>query len=127
MAESDLVMETARETGMKVVNRTTSVDVEEEPQKEFEIVDWFKNKIKESRVTIVVYYRGFWWPPCKVGAAFTTICFIICLLQEHLKEFAQLFEEFKEKDVGVFAVCAEPQDQADNMERELSLPFKVCL
>ena len=60
MAESDLVMETARETGMKVVNRTTGVDVEEEPQKEFEIVDWFKNKIKQSRVTIVVYYRGFW-------------------------------------------------------------------
>ena len=48
-------------------------------------------------------------------------------MQEHLKEFAQLFEEFKEKDVGIFAVCAEPQDQADNMERELSLPFKVCL
>ena len=53
-------METARETGMRVVNRTTGVDVEEEPQKEFEIVDWFKNKIKQSRVTIVVYYRGFW-------------------------------------------------------------------
>ena len=31
-----------------------------EPQKEFEIVEWFKNKIKESRVTFVVYYRGYW-------------------------------------------------------------------
>ena len=31
-----------------------------EHQKEFEIVEWFKNKIKESRVTFVVYYRGFW-------------------------------------------------------------------
>ena len=30
------------------------------PQKEFEIVDWFKNKITESRVTFVVYYRGYW-------------------------------------------------------------------
>ena len=27
---------------------------------EFEIVEWFKNKIKESKVTFVVYYRGFW-------------------------------------------------------------------
>ena len=31
-----------------------------ESQKEFEIVDWFKNKITESRVTFVVYYRGYW-------------------------------------------------------------------
>ena len=31
-----------------------------EPQKEFEIVEWFKNKIKEFRVTFVVYYRGYW-------------------------------------------------------------------
>ena len=60
MAESDLAVETARETGTKLVNRNTGVDVEEEPQKEFEIVDWFKNKIKESRVTIIVYYRGVW-------------------------------------------------------------------
>jgi len=49
------------------------------------------------------------------------------LLQNYLKEFANLFEEFKEKDVAIFAVCAEPQDQADRMEQELSLPYKACL
>lgn len=53
--------------------------------------------------------------------------FTLCSLQNYLKEFAQLFEEFKEKDVAIFAVCAEPQDQADKMEKELSLPFKAWL
>ena len=51
---------------------------------------------------------------------------IIRTLQSYLKEFANLFEEFKEKDVAIFGVCAEEQDQADRMERELSLPFKAC-
>jgi len=45
--------------------------------------------------------------------------------QSYLKEFANLFGEFKEKDVAIFAVCAEAQDQADMMEKELQLPFKV--
>ena len=58
MAESDLVTKGGTEEAI------TTVDVDDvtkkEPQKEFEIVDWFKNKIKESRVTFVVYYRGFW-------------------------------------------------------------------
>ena len=57
MAESDLVTKGSTE-------EATTADVDDvankEPQKEFEIVDWFKNKIKESRVTFVVYYRGFW-------------------------------------------------------------------
>ena len=58
MAESDLVADTGTE---EVTTATGADDVEKnEPQKEFEIVDWFKNKIKESRVTFVVYYRGFW-------------------------------------------------------------------
>ena len=58
MAESDLVAENGTE---EVTTGTSVDDVEKkEPQKEFEIVDWFKNKIKESRVTFVVYYRGFW-------------------------------------------------------------------
>ena len=58
MAESDLVADTGTE---EVTTATGGDDVEKkEPQKEFEIVDWFKNKIKESRVTFVVYYRGFW-------------------------------------------------------------------
>ena len=126
MAESDLVAEKGTE---EVTTGTSVDDVEKkEPQKEFEIVDWFKNKIKESRVTFVVYYRGFWWPFCKVGTLSSPVqLFIVCLLQDYLKEFAQLFEEFKEKDVAIFAVCAEPQDQAEKMEREFSLPFKVCL
>ena len=47
------------------------------------------------------------------------------MLQNYLKEFAALFEEFKEKDVAIFAVCAEPQDQADKMEQDLGLPFKA--
>ena len=58
MAESDLVAEKGTE---EVTTATSVVDVEnKELQKEFEIVDWFKNKIKESRVTFVVFYRGFW-------------------------------------------------------------------
>jgi len=98
-----------------------------EHQKEFEIVEWFKNKIKESRVTFVVYYRGFWWPYCKVINTSTLISFLNLFLkkQNYLKEFAKLFEEFKDKDVAIFAVCAEPLDQAERMEKELQLPFKV--
>ena len=49
MAEGETVVETG----------TEEVTVKE-PHKEFEIVEWFKNKIKESRVTFVVYYRGYW-------------------------------------------------------------------
>lgn len=50
----------------EVTTVTTGVAAEagdvaqKEAQREFEIVEWFKNKIKESRVTFVVYYRGYW-------------------------------------------------------------------
>ena len=58
MAESDLVTEGSKGE----IATTADVDdvAKKEPQSQFEIVDWFKNKIKESRVTFVVYYRGFW-------------------------------------------------------------------
>ena len=58
MAEGDPVVETGTE---EPTTTAESSDVaQKEPQREFEIVEWFKNKIKESRVTFVVYYRGYW-------------------------------------------------------------------
>jgi len=58
MADSDPpVVEADTE---KVAAAITGDVAQKEPQKEFEIIDWFKNKIKESRVTFVVYYRGYW-------------------------------------------------------------------
>lgn len=58
MAEGETVVETGTEEA--TVTAQSSDVAQKEPQKEFEIVDWFKNKIKESRVTFVVYYRGYW-------------------------------------------------------------------
>ena len=58
MAEGETVVEAG--TGEATETATSSDVAQKEPQKEFEIVDWFKNKIKESRVTFVVYYRGYW-------------------------------------------------------------------
>ena len=55
MAEGETVVETGTE---ETTVTAQSSDVAQ--KKEFEIVDWFKNKIKESRVTFVVYYRGYW-------------------------------------------------------------------
>ena len=54
--------ETAAETGTEEVTVTAQFSdvAQKESHKEFEIVEWFKNKIKESRVTFVVYYRGYW-------------------------------------------------------------------
>ena len=57
MAEGDPVGE---QPATKEVTVTAEDVAGKEPQKEFEIVEWFKNKIKESRVTFVVYYRGYW-------------------------------------------------------------------
>ena len=57
MAEGDVVVEADTD---KVAAVEGDDVAQKEPQEEFEIVDWFKNKIKESRVTFVVYYRGFW-------------------------------------------------------------------
>ena len=56
MAEGQTSPETT--TGEEVSSPGAQAPVE--PQKEFEIVEWLKNKIKESPVTFVVYYRGFW-------------------------------------------------------------------
>lgn len=56
MAEGEPVVETEVTT----VAAEAGDVAQKEQQKEFEIVDWFKNKIKESRVTFVVYYRGYW-------------------------------------------------------------------
>lgn len=58
MAESDLP---EVEAAIEEVTTSETGDVtQKESKKDFEIVDWFKNKIKESRVTFVVYYRGYW-------------------------------------------------------------------
>jgi len=55
MAEGQSSPETATE------EEVTSPEAKEpKSQNEFEIVEWFKNKIKESCVTFVVYYRGYW-------------------------------------------------------------------
>jgi len=56
MAEGQASPETAAAEGVS----STEEKVPVEPQQEFEIVEWFKNKIKEACVTFVVYYRGFW-------------------------------------------------------------------
>lgn len=47
------------------------------------------------------------------------------LVQEYLKQFNELFEELQSKKVGVMAVCAQPQDKVDEMEKKLNLKFKV--
>lgn len=46
-------------------------------------------------------------------------------MQEYLKQFNELFEELQSKKVGVMAVCAQPQDKVDEMEKKLNLKFKV--
>jgi peroxiredoxin len=48
-------------------------------------------------------------------------------LQEYLKQFNELFEELQSKKVGVMAVCAQPQDKVDEMEKKLNLKFKVSI
>ena len=47
--------------------------------------------------------------------------------QAYLKEFNELYEELKGKNVGIFAICAEDtQAKADQAVREWGLQFKVC-
>ena len=47
------------------------------------------------------------------------------LLQGYLVEFNQLYEEFRGKKVGIYAVCAEPQNQVDECMKQLGLHYKV--
>ena len=47
------------------------------------------------------------------------------LLQGYLIEFNQLYEELRGKKVGIFAVCAQPQDQVDEAMKQWGLHYKV--
>lgn len=46
-------------------------------------------------------------------------------LQGYLKEFNELLEEFRGKNVGIFGVCAQPQELVDKAVREWELNFTV--
>jgi len=47
--------------------------------------------------------------------------------QEYLLQFNELWEELNSRKVGVFGICAQPQDQADKMVSENSLKFQVSV
>lgn len=46
-------------------------------------------------------------------------------LQNYLKEFAQLHEEFKARDVAVYAVCAQSQTDVDQAIKDWELNYKA--
>ena len=47
--------------------------------------------------------------------------------QEYLLQFNELWEELDSRKVGVFGICAQPQDQVDKMVSENSLKFQVSV
>lgn len=73
-----------------------------------DMVQFFKDTLPDNDATFVVFYRGLWWPYCK----------------GYLVEFNQLYEEFRGKKVGIYAVCAEPQNQVDECMKQLGLHYK---
>ena len=46
-------------------------------------------------------------------------------LQAYLAEFNEFWEELKAKNVGIFGICAEPQNLVDRTMTEWNLHFKV--
>ncbi len=46
-------------------------------------------------------------------------------LQAYLAEFNEFWEELKAKNVGVFGICAEPQNLVDRTMTEWNLHYKV--
>jgi len=51
----------------------------------------------------------------------------VCVTQAYLKEFNEFLGELQEKEVGVFAVCAESQELANEAAAEWELNFPVSL
>lgn len=47
------------------------------------------------------------------------------LLQNYLKEFAQLHEEFKASDVAVYGVCAQEQPAVDQAIKDWELNYEA--
>ena len=46
-------------------------------------------------------------------------------LQAYLAEFNEFWEELKAKNVGIFGICAEPQNLVDRTMTEWNLHYKV--
>lgn len=46
-------------------------------------------------------------------------------LQAYLAEFNEFWEELKAKNVGIFGICAEPQNMVDRTMTEWNLHYKV--
>ena len=46
-------------------------------------------------------------------------------LQNYLKEFAQLHEEFKASDVAVYGVCAQEQPEVDQAIKDWELNYEA--